>query len=384
MKSIWKLLLVYTLVMLTALGVLILVWNNTEFTAGEVGSYSSEEFETYKKVWENLNTSVKNEQDRMRVVLIVFWSAELVIGYAFILLIYNIKIKPVKDLESFAAEIAKGNLDIKLPIRSMTPFSTFTESFDLMRDEIKASRKREMDAERAKREMVAELSHDLKTPVATIRATCEVLDLKLKKLLNETKDDDRLKAEIEGYIEKTGYIHNKAELIEQLVGNMFRATLDDMDEIEIKPEENDSRIIEDYFGSLKEYGKIILDNSIPQCLIFIDRLRMEQVIDNIVGNSYKYAGTDIHVTFCEVEAPAVEGKPVNRFLKITVRDSGPGVDEEELPLITEKFRRGKNSKEKQGYGLGLYLVKHYMEKQGGGMEYYNDNGFVVELLVKKV
>ena len=50
----------------------------------------------------------------------------------------------------------------------------------------------------------------------------------------------------------------------------------------------------------------------------------------------------------------------------------------------QKFYRGKNTQEKQGYGLGLYLVKWYMEKQGGGMDYYNDNGFVVELLLKKV
>ena len=73
-----------------------------------------------------------------------------------------------------------------------------------------------------------------------------------------------------------------------------------------------------------------------------------------------------------------------RFIKITIRDNGPGVKEEEMPLIVEKYYRGNNSKEKTGYGLGMYLVKLYMEKQGGGLEYYNDNGFVVELLVKKV
>ena len=49
----------------------------------------------------------------------------------------------------------------------------------------------------------------------------------------------------------------------------------------------------------------------------------------------------------------------------------------------EKYYRGKDVKDKTGYGLGLYLVKWYMEKMGGGMEYYNDNGFVVELMVKK-
>ena len=50
---------------------------------------------------------------------------------------------------------------------------------------------------------------------------------------------------------------------------------------------------------------------------------------------------------------------------------------------SDLYYRGKDVKDKTGYGLGLYLVKWYMEKMGGGMEYYNDNGFVVELMVKK-
>jgi K+-sensing histidine kinase KdpD len=74
----------------------------------------------------------------------------------------------------------------------------------------------------------------------------------------------------------------------------------------------------------------------------------------------------------------------SRFLRITIKDSGPGVAPEELPLLVEKYYRGSNAKEQNGYGLGMYLVKWYMEKQGGGMEYYNDDGFTVDLLVKKV
>ena len=53
-------------------------------------------------------------------------------------------------------------------------------------------------------------------------------------------------------------------------------------------------------------------------------------------------------------------------------------------MITEKYYRGSNTENIQGYGLGMNLVKTYMERMGGGIEYYNDEGFVVELLVKKV
>ncbi|MBR3483444.1 MAG: sensor histidine kinase, partial [Lachnospiraceae bacterium] len=201
-----------------------------------------------------------------------------------------------------------------------------------------------------------------------------------------TKDkdfEDRL-ANLKGNLEKIGYIYKKADTINELVGSVFRATLDDMQEIKIEPKENDSLIIESYFASLKEYGNIILDNHIPECLLIFDKLRMEQVIDNIVGNSYKYAGTDIHVSFAETEMLSTAKGSKNIFIKITIRDSGPGVPEEDLPLLTEKFHRGGNAGDKQGYGLGMYLANHYMEKQGGGMEYYNDHGFVVEILVRKV
>ena len=102
---------------------------------------------------------------------------------------------------------------------------------------------------------------------------------------------------------------------------------------------------------------------------------MEQVIDNVIGNSRKYAGTDIRVNFSTVSGG---------YVKIRISDSGPGVSEDDLPLITEKYYRGSKAKARNGYGLGMYLVKLYMEKQGGGIEYYNDNGFTVELLVKKV
>ena len=72
------------------------------------------------------------------------------------------------------------------------------------------------------------------------------------------------------------------------------------------------------------------------------------------------------------------------FVKVIIKDSGKGVSDEDIPLIAEKYYRGKNTGEQNGYGLGLYLVKCYMDRMGGGMEYYNDNGFTVELLLKKV
>ncbi|MBQ9278359.1 MAG: HAMP domain-containing histidine kinase [Lachnospiraceae bacterium] len=384
MSNFKKIIILYTVLMMAALAVILNVFKSMNLTVKNVESYNEQELTVYKQVWESVNESFVDEKDTALKQVLILWGVVLVIGYAFILLVYYLLVKPVKEMEEFASSIAKGNLDVLLPIHKNNMFGSFTESFDLMREELKAAKQREIEAEKAKREMVAELSHDLKTPVATIQATCEVLELKVSKELEEAKKEanqpQKKIDELNGYLEKISYISNKSETINQLVGNVFHATLDDMEEVKIEPLENDSRLIEGYFNNLKEYGNIILDNHIPECLVYFDKLRMEQVIDNIVSNSYKYAGTDIHVSFDENQSDSLG----NGFIRIKISDEGPGVDEEELPLILEKYYRGKNTKEKQGYGLGLYLVNYYMEKQGGGMEYYNDNGFVVELHVKKV
>ena len=104
----------------------------------------------------------------------------------------------------------------------------------------------------------------------------------------------------------------------------------------------------------------------------------------MVGNSYKYAGTDIKISFSETGPISLENGKKARFVRVVIKDFGPGVSEDDLPLICEKYYRGKNSSEQNGYGLGLYLVRLYMTKMLGGLEVYNDNGFSVELLLRKV
>ena len=397
MKTFRRIAIVYTVFMLATLAVILWFVHGLTIKAGNVASYDATELAIYRQIWEQVKEGYQQNQRETMGFACAVWGVALLVGYAFLGFVYLYMLKPLKEMEAFAEEIAKGNLDVTLPMSRFSVFESFTESFDLMREELAAAKEREREAEKAKREMVAELSHDLKTPVATIQATCEVMDLKYtmkleaaERELENTKQEQRLRElqenirEIQENLEKISYVTNKAETIQQLVGNVFRATLDDMQEIKIEPKEQDSKVIEGYFRNLKEYGNVILDNHVPECLVIFDKLRMEQVIDNVVGNSYKYAGTDVHVRFEETESVQGEGGEQTRFIKITIRDEGPGIPEEDLPLVTQKFYRGSNSQDKQGYGLGLYLVKWYMEKQGGGMEYHNDHGFVVELFVRKV
>ncbi len=393
MKSIRKILIIYTFIILICLVVLIIIFHRNEMNSVILGSYSDDELVVYKKVWGDINQTYETGRKAMFMGTLIYWGITALLGYLFIFLFYIIEIKPIKELEKHAAIIAKGDLDAEIPIRRGSMFGGFTESFDIMREELRESKAREIEAGKAKKELVAELSHDIKTPIATIQATCEVMDMKYRrkkdKLTTDGRNefsadavnDDLVKteiSEIDDNLEKISSISAKAGTISEIMNNVFQATMEELDRIEMNPTEGSSEIIEKYLHNLHDYGNIIFENEMPSCLLIFDRLRMEQVIDNIVGNSHKYAGTDIYVSFAETE------EQNNRFVRITIRDKGPGVAEDELPLLTEKYYRGKGSEGKNGYGLGMYLVKSYMERQGGGIEYYNDDGFVVQLNIRKV
>ena len=315
---------------------------------------------------------------------VYLWVIMLISGYIVLILYYTSFVKPVKELQKFSVEIAKGNLDEPLPIRKDNLFGSFVEAFDQMREELRDSRKREVKAEIARKEMVTDLSHDIKTPISVIKVACEVLEAKAGKKLSESENNEEEKKDIEYTLEKVSTISQKADLISSLMTNVMHSTLDDIDKISVNPVETDSRILKDFFDNLKNYGNIIMENEVPAGIVYMDRLRMEQVIDNVVDNSHKYAGTDIRVSFSETSALSSDGESKEDFIRITIKDSGKGVKEDELPLISQKYFRGSNSKETSGYGLGMYLVKRYMELQFGGMEYFNDDGFTVQLLLKKV
>ncbi|MBP5160023.1 MAG: HAMP domain-containing histidine kinase [Lachnospiraceae bacterium] len=389
-----KALIAYTVIMIAAAALMIAGVRNYSFDMGNAATYSDEELNIYKSIRDNLSKALEDGRTEALKWMCIFWAVLFVGGYLLFYVFYRKQIKPIRELEAFATEISKGNLDIALPIRHGDGNGSFVESFDMMREELKSAREREMAAEKAKREMVAELSHDLKTPVATIKATCEVLEMTYKKKVGEIQagtdkgEEGRPEAvraglhEAENTLEKIGYISSKIETINKLVENVLHANIDDLEEVKVNVTECESGRIKGFFEGLKDYGNIIFDNEIPECLVYMDLLRMEQVVDNVVGNSFKYAGTDIHVSFALSNIEA-EGK-AERFVEITVKDSGPGVPEDELPLIVGKYYRGRSAANKPGYGLGLYLVKTYMEKQGGGMECFNDNGFTVKLYVRKV
>jgi len=290
-------------------------------------------------------------------------SFSLIVGLVMIVsIIYNVYIyrtllKPFMQLQHFAANVARGNLDIPLNMDKDNYFGAFTESFDLLREELYAARQREYESNRSKKELVATLSHDIKTPVASIKAVSELMLLQAK--------DEKV-------IKQVNTIYSKAEQIDLLVTDMFHATLEELQQLQITVTEESSEVLVDMIENVNYDNQIVYD-SIPRCIILTDSVRMQQVIDNIISNSYKYAGTKV----------TIKSQIKQGYLELHIMDLGSGVSEEELPLLFNKYYRGTNIGGKNGSGLGLYISKYFMGNMYGQISCYNgQDGFTVVLKIK--
>lgn len=301
------------------------------------------------------------KQTNMKIALFVM---SLILLTVVVSVLYYVYLKrrvldPFKKLKGFAVRVAGGNLDTPLEMDKGNVFGPFTESFDIMREELKASREREEKAVKSRKELVAQLSHDIKTPVSSIKAMTDVMSL-------TASEEDKV---------TINAINAKADQIDSLISNLFHATLEELEQLEVKPEDINSTDIVQMIKDA-DYQNKIEKLDIKDAVVFADRLRLNQVLNNIIFNSYKYADTMINVTSRFENAGS-------KYLFIEIADKGPGVPEEELEMITQKFKRGSNAGNKDGSGLGLYISDYLMNKMEGSLSVRNTGeGFAVEIGIK--
>ena len=279
--------------------------------------------------------------DRLAISAVILLVIMITAAVSFYLYVSRNILKPFGKMKDFAGRIAMGDLDSPLEMEQSNLFGAFTESFDIMREELKASKARETELKRKEKELVAELSHDLKTPITGIDTICDVLSLKVR--------DEYVLGKVEG-------IQKKTRQMELLVSDLLTAALDDLGEMTVNCTDESSAVLHDIIRAA-DTRSFVRENAVPECMVHIDVKRLQQVFGNIIGNSYKYANTPIDIDFSES----------GDYLKVSVTDHGKGVPAEELDLIMNKFYRGAEAKESgiDGSGLGLYIASALMAKMNG-------------------
>lgn len=289
-----------------------------------------------------------------RYMVLIFILFLLTIIY--ILLLKNKIVKPMKNLQLTTKRIASGNFtdEISYELQHSSLGTCYVELEHMRRDLQEFSIKL-LDNELNRKELINYLTHDLRTPLASIRALCEgILDgiastpekkeRYLKGILNKTDEMERLANDLfhHANIELNGFsVYKKEEYINEVFSNIF----------------NSCKIVLESFD-----GKYIIDNELPHMIVNVDAFRLEQAIINLVTNAMKYSKSNNEITL-----HAYYNDPT--FI-IIIKDSGMGISKEDLPFIFDPFFRGEKSRSRKygGTGLGLSIVKHIIEMHQGNVK----------------
>lgn len=254
-------------------------------------------------------------------------------------------LRPFGKLESYAGEIAKGNLEVRLDYERTNFFGAFTWAFDHMREEIIRAKKCEAQAVQENKTVIAALSHDIKTPIASIRAYAEGLEAGLDTT----------------YEKRQRYAHvimKKCDEVTGLTNDLVLHSLSELERIEIREQNlNIREVLEAVIMDL-EYPDLKLQEPVPEAVITADEKRLAQVLENLLNNAGKYAAGSRVIVSARIKDDRYE---------ISVRDYGPGIAPEDMPFILDKFYRGRNAGNQPGSGLGLYITNYLMKRMQGGL-----------------
>ncbi len=298
---------------------------------------------------ESLRQAAQERQDGALAAILLLALAAIagIVGLAAYL--YASVVRPFKRLEDFAVEVASGNLEAPLRYERSNPFGPFAWAFDHLRAQLLRARQAEAEASEAYKTALASLSHDLRTPLASLRAYAEALDMGLPETEEERADYEHA-------------IMGKCDEASALVEDLFEHALADMERIQVTCAPVP---VTPLIRSCAEGFSGMLSVSCPradEATLAVDEQRLSQAIDNLLANAAKHApGAPVEVV----------GRVGEGVYQISVRDQGPGVPPEDLPFLQERFFRGSNAGATPGAGLGLFIVDHLVGRMEGSLHLEN-------------
>ena len=288
----------------------------------------------------------------------------IVVGAVFILFVvtaltmwglYRSIIRPIHKLKAAADNISDGNLNVSVTAESDDEIGELCEAFESMRIKLKSQIEQNMQYEKDSKELISNISHDLKTPMTSVKGyidglmdgvadTPEKRDRYIRTIYNKINDMNSLIDELFLYAKLDSHSASYS-FIKLNISNYFQ---DCSDEISLDLE---SQGIE--FG----YSNY-LDRS---TVVIADPEQLKRVINNIVNNSVKYAfpGRPMKISIRVMEEA--------EFVKVEIEDNGCGISRRALPYIFERSYRTDESRNssKGGSGLGLSIAKRIIEDHGG-------------------
>ncbi|VAW30656.1 Two-component system sensor histidine kinase [hydrothermal vent metagenome] len=268
--------------------------------------------------------------------------------------------RPIQELTQATQAVAQGDLSQQLPIRSEDELGKLAASFNQMSADLTKSRD-------LRRQMTADIAHDLRTPLSLILGHAEALSEGVLPPKPETFE----------------VIHDEAQRLNRLVEDLRLLSLAEAGELSlttqlVSPRSLLERAVAAHAPAAQQKQIELLLNISPNLPeILVDPDRMAQVLDNLLSNGLRYTPENGRIQLTARQTPTA--------ILLTVQDSGPGLDKTELTHLFDRFYRADKSRQRHegGSGLGLAIAKSIVENHNGRIWVESELGqgatFIIEL-----
>ena len=281
---------------------------------------------------------------------VILISVALVVG----LWVYRSIAVPLVKLKKATQNIKEGNLDFVLDVEGKDEFSELCQDFEEMRRRLKESTEEKSLIEKENRELISNISHDLKTPITAVKGYVEGI---MDGVADTPEKMDRYVRTIYNKTNEMDHLINELTLYSKIDTNRIPYTFSKLN-------------VEDYFEDCSEEVGLELEtrgielvyaNYVEKdVMVIADGEQIRRVIHNIISNAIKYMDKPKGIIQIRI-------KDVGDFIQIEIEDNGKGIGPKDLPYIFDRFYRtdvSRNSS-KGGSGIGLSIVKKILEDHGG-------------------
>ncbi|MEJ8307205.1 HAMP domain-containing sensor histidine kinase [Saccharibacillus sacchari] len=261
---------------------------------------------------------------------------------------------PLRDLKKAADAIQTGCFDYALTVQSHDEMGDFCRAFEAMRQQLQVSLHKQAALEDSRKELIASISHDLRTPLSSIKGYLEALNDGIA----------RDEAKTARYMT---IIRNKTDHLERLIESLFQYSQLDFDNpadqrISLDAKELLDTILIPFEMEFAESDiRFETQNELPPCFLDVNPGQIAQVFDNLIYNAKTYTEHQPNGVI------RVEAQIQPNHLIVQIADNGTGIAATDLPYIFDYFYRSEKSRSRQhgGAGLGLALTKKIIENHSG-------------------
>jgi signal transduction histidine kinase len=295
----------------------------------------------------------------------------LVVGSGLIaLFVFGPARRRMKQLQEATVRFGAGDMSARAPDQGGDEVAALARSFNEMGDEL-ANRARALEAsDKARRQLLADVSHELMTPLTAMRGYVETLSMPQLNLDQATRDR---------YLR---IIDEETHRLERIVGDLLDLARLEGGGTAMHHEYVPVRALFDRVHSRHEREmttrsiKFVSEIAPGADTVYGDPDRLEQALQNLAANALRHTPDGGEI--------AISADPAGDVLRLRVRDSGTGIDADHLPLIFDRFYKADASRKAAGgSGLGLSIVKAIVERHGGSISAHNDGGAVFEILLPR-